>query len=188
MRWCAHAVKFCRTTNHILLTNTEKQKDTQCEKKKTEKCGRKKLQLAKTSIEQDIIRKKLLCYTTTKGYHYAYPDWECEKKGGTVHTWYTWKQNKRLQPQSIPEQKKYARQKKTNSAINWQESMQKIWKETEMSSTKRNMITRHQPREKEKDKLKLVLVNRHVPQTPPHVYQINLVIHISRQPHTIEKR
>lgn len=113
MRWCAHAVKFCRTTNHILLTNTEKQKDTQRgKKKKTEKWGRKKLQLAKTSIEQDIIRKKLLCYTTTKGYHYAYPDWECEKKGGTVHTWYTWKQNKRLQPQSIPEQKKYARQKK----------------------------------------------------------------------------
>lgn len=114
MRWCAHAVKFCRTTNHILLTNTEKQKDTQRGKKnkKTEKWGRKKLQLAKTSIEQDIIRKKLLCYTTTKGYHYAYPDWECEKKGGTVHTWYTWKQNKRLQPQSIPEQKKYARQKK----------------------------------------------------------------------------
>lgn len=173
-------IYFWQTPKSKKIHNVKKKQQ------KKQKCGRKKLQLAKTSIEQDIIRKKLLCYTTTKGYHYAYPDWECEKKGGTVHTWYTWKQ-KRLQPQSIPEQKNML-DKKTNSAINWQESMQKIWKETEMSSTKRNMITRHQPREKEKDKLKLVLVNRHVPQTPPHVYQINLVIHISRQPHTIEKR
>lgn len=46
------------------------------------------------------------------------------------------------------------------------------------------MITQHQPREKKKNKL--VLVNHHVPQTPPHVYQINLVILLSRQPHTTE--
>lgn len=36
------------------------------------------------------------------------------------------------------------------------------------------------------EKNKLILVNHHVPQTPPHVYQINLVILLSRQPHTTE--
>lgn len=57
---------------------------------------------------------------------------------------------------------------------------------TEMSSTKKNMITQHQPLEEKRKINKLVLVNHHVPQTPPHVYQINLVILVSRQPHTIK--
>lgn len=180
MRWCAHAVKFRQTTNHILLTNTEKQKETQSKKQENRE---NKLQLAKTGIGQKDNTKKsyitpllrvTIMHTLT----------ENVKKGGTAHTWYTWKTKQKIATTIYTGTKKNAREEKKTSAINWQKSQCKKYEgRQKCQAQKKHDYTTPTTWE---EKNKLVLVNHHVPQTPPHVYQINLVILLSRQPHTTE--
>lgn len=147
-RWYPHAVKFRQTTNHILLTNTEKQKETRSKKQENRE---KKLQLAKTGIGQKDNTKEFIYYTVTKGYHYAYPDWECEKGRYSTHVIHLITKQK-LQPQSIREQKKKCsrgkrKQEKCNQLTRVNAKNMKGVKH------KRNMITQHQPREKKKTNL-----------------------------------
>lgn len=99
------------------------------------------------------------------------------KRGSTAHTQYTSKKKKKkkLQPQTTREQKILGERTRVQSI---DKSQSKNMKGDRNVKHKRNMITQHQPH-KEKKKKKTFLVNRHVPQTPPHVYQINLVILLS---------
>lgn len=153
-------------------------------KVKNRKIGKINCNWPRQVLDKKDNTNKFLYYTVTKGYHYAYPDWECEKGRYSTQVIHLKNKTKNCNHNLYGNKKKAREGKKKQKKCNKLTRVNaKNMKGDSNVKHKRNMITQHQPREKKK---KLVLVNHHVPQTPPHVYQINLVILLSRQPHTTE--
>lgn len=128
----------------IILTNTEKLKETW----KNRKWGQK-IATGQNRNWTKIIQK-LLYYTVTKGYHYAYPDWECEKGKYSSHAVQKKKKKKENCNHKLHENKKYLEKEQECNQLTRVKA--KIWRETEMSSTKETWLhnTNH-IREKKKD-------------------------------------
>lgn len=129
---------------------SDKHRKAKKHKVKNRKIGKINCNWPRQVLDKKDNTNKFLYYTVTKGYHYAYPDWECEKGRYSTHKIHLKNKTKNCNHNLYGNKKKRSRGKKKQSAINWQESMQKIWRETAMSSTKETWLhnTNHVRRKK----------------------------------------